>query len=412
MRNNPQRLAWTILLGSFFLCVALAVMTPLSMRWYVRNARTNQQISLDVHRAPLSLVRGGHGWPRSVSEDTDNIPPGSRITAPNAASGQLIIRAPQSQDAAPVATVQLYDDTELVLSSARSPRFAASHLPHTVALRMGAGRVRINVFGDNDRPRVVEVHTAQGLVTLKEGSYEIKINATTDVTVRYGQADVVSESGDSLSLGPRERALLSVDDVSGPLPAARNLVRNGNFEEPLETGWESYEEQTDPELPPGRVEIVTVPVDGEERDVVEFHRDAVNHAEVGITQEINYDVRDFASLELYMAVNIVSQNILGFGGCGSLGSECPIIVRIDYKDIHGADRDWLRGFYVGQPAEDWPLKEWHERLEAGAWHPYSSPNLMQELSENPPALIQSLTVYASGHSFDAMVTEIELLAQE
>jgi hypothetical protein len=37
---------------------------------------------------------------------------------------------------------------------------------------------------------------------------------------------------------------------------------------------------------------------------------------------------------------------------------------------------------------------------------------MEELGTTPPALVQEVTIYASGHSFDAMVTEIELLAQE
>jgi hypothetical protein len=277
---------------------------------------------------------------------------------------------------------------------------------------MEAGRVRVNVFGSNDRSTIVEVHTAQGLVALREGSYEVKINSTTEATVRYGQADVISRSGDTLSLGPRERALLHTDSVDGPLPAARNLVVNGDFRDPLENEWDIYDEQTDPQLPPGEVQIVTKLVGNEEKAVAEFYRDAVNHAEVGITQEINYDVRDFASLELHMTVNIVSQNILGFGGCGYLGSECPIIVRIDYKDIHGTDREWLHGFYTGSPAEDWPLNWWSEKLEAGTWQPYNSGNLMQELDGTPPALIQSVTIHASGHSFDAMVTEMELLAQE
>jgi hypothetical protein len=37
---------------------------------------------------------------------------------------------------------------------------------------------------------------------------------------------------------------------------------------------------------------------------------------------------------------------------------------------------------------------------------------MEALADTPPALIKGLSVYASGHSFDAMVTEVELLAQE
>lgn len=412
MKDNPERLAWVILLSSFFVCVALGVTAPLGIRWYIRNAQMNQQVSLQVQRGPLSVVYAGRGRPRSVSEDSGDIPIGSRIRAPNATTGQLIIRAPQSRGGAPIATVQLYDETEFVVTSARSPRFAASHLPHNVALQMDAGRIRVNVFGGNDRSTLVQIGTAHGRITLREGSYEVKINSKTEATVRYGEAYVATESGQGGSLGPRERALLTSDSLDGPLPAARNLVVNGDFDQPLETGWDSYGRQTDPQQPAGRVQLVTSPVGNEEKTVVQFYRDAVNHAEVGITQQIGYDVRDFASLELQMGVNIVHQNILGFGGCGYLGSECPIIVRVNYRDIRGTDREWLHGFYIGEPAEDWLLNWWSEKLEVGTWHPFNSGNLMEELSDAPPALIQSLTIHASGHSFDAMVTEIELLAQE
>jgi hypothetical protein len=401
MRNNPERLAWITLLGSLFVCVTLSVMTPLGGRWFVRNSRVAQQVSLQIQRGPLSVVRGGRGRPVSVAEDSDNVLEGSRIRAPNATSGQLVIEAPQSEEVTPIATVQLYDETEIVLASARSPRFSTSSLPHEVVLEMEAGRMRIN-----------EVETADGSMTLQEGSYEVKINSETEVTVRYGQADVRSKAGDSLLLGPRERALLGANHVDGPLPAARNLIVNGSFVQPLDSGWSTYSQQADPKQPPGTVQVVAVLVGNEERPVAEFYRNAVNHAQVGIQQDINYDVRDFTSLELHMAVRIVSENILGLGGCGSMGSECPIIVRLEYKDIHGTDREWLKGFYVGEPADGWPIHGWHERLAPRTWQPYNSGNLMEALADTPPALIKGLSVYASGHSFDAMVTEVELLAQE
>ncbi len=412
MRNNLERSAWIILLSSFGLCVALGVMIPLGIRWYVRNAQMNQHVSLQVQRGPLSVVYGGRGRALSVSEDTRDLPEASRITAPNATSGRLVIEAPDPGTVAPIATVQLYDETECVLSLARSPRFSASPLPHRLTLKMEAGRVRVNVYGTLDRSTIVEVQTPQGSITLTEGSYEVKINAESEATVRYGQAVVVGDSGDESSLGPGERAILRSDGIDGPLPAARNLVANGDFQDPLESGWQTYNRQTDPQQSPGRIELVTSVVDNEETTAVNFYRDAVNHAELGITQAINYDVRDFASLELQMAVNIAYQNILGFGGCGYLGSECPIIVRINYRDIHGADREWLHGFYTGRPAEDWLLNYWAESVEIGTWQAYSSGNLMEELAGTPPAVIQSLTVHASGHSFDALVTEVELLAQE
>jgi len=412
MRSSPEKLAWVVLLGSFFVCVAMAVMTPLSARWYVRNATATQDMSLQIHRGPLSVVRGGRGRPVSYADDTDEVLEGSRITAPNGGSGQILIQPADGGGPAPIATVQLYDETELVLASARSPRFGSSPLPHHVNLEMETGRVRINVFGRSGRPTLVDVETAHGSVTLREGSYEVKINSVTEATVRYGEAELTNQAGDRLTLGPRERSLMGTQVIDGPLPAARNLVENGSFQEPLEEGWETYTEQADPTQPSGRVEITVATMGNEERRVAEFYRNAVNHAEVGIRQEIGYDVRDFSSVELYMAVRIVSENILGLGGCGSMGSECPIIVRLDYKDIHGNDHDWVHGLYIGDPADGWPIHGWHERVEPGVWQPYSTGNLMEALSEMPPALIKSVRIYASGHSFHAQVTEVELLAQE
>ena len=130
------------------------------------------------------------------------------------------------------------------------------------------------------------------------------------------------------------------------------------------------------------------------------------------SQEINYDVRDFSFLQMHLDVRIISQNIAGFGGCGYLGTECPVIVRLDYKDIYGTDREWLHGFYRGEPAADWLINWWAEQLQSPNWQTYDSDNLMEELAATPPALIKSLTIYASGHSFHALVTEVELLAQE
>jgi hypothetical protein len=146
--------------------------------------------------------------------------------------------------------------------------------------------------------------------------------------------------------------------------------------------------------------------------VVRFFRDGVNHAEVGVVQDIGYDIRDFSLLELHMAVRIESQDIAGFGGCGFLSSECPVIVEIDYRDVLGTDREWRHGFYTGEPAEGWPLYPWTVEIPAGTWRTFDSGNLMVELADTPPAVIQRVIVYASGHSFTAMVTELELMAQE
>jgi hypothetical protein len=404
MRKNPERLAWVVLLASFFVCIGLIVAVPLGARAFALFSQAQQNVSLEVHRGPLRVTWGGRGEPIAIAEQRDDIPERTVVTT-DLTEGRLVMHAPQ-KDSPVVASVQLYNNTGVVLSSARSPRFSVSQLPHHIALEVLSGRVRINVANTEDRPTTAEVQTSHGTMTLTEGSYEVKVNSTTEVTVRHGRAEICVDQ-QAITLAPNQRVILSDGKVSEPLPAVRNLVTNGDFQAEL-NDWATYSRQADPEQPAGNIGIVS----NEGRRVVDFYRDGSNHAEVGIRQEINYDVRDFASLELHLAVRVISEDIGGFGGCGSLGSECPIIVRIDYRDIYGSESESLHGFYIGEPQDGWLTYEWAEPMQEGNWRTYDSGNLMEELADTPPALIKSLTIYASGHSFHAMVTEVELLAQE
>ncbi|HET90206.1 MAG TPA: hypothetical protein ENN99_05640 [Chloroflexi bacterium] len=407
MRENPERMAWVILLTSFFICVGLTIAVPLSIRHHALYAQVPQRATLEVQQAPLRVTLAGRGVPVAMDSEEDEIPEGT-ILATDATAGRLIVRVPHVENTV-IATVQLYDHTNITLLSLRSPRFAPSPLPHRVNLKVEAGRVRINAFNSENRFTVIEVQTPHGSATLTEGSYEVKVNDTdTQITVRNGQANVHNRGGDVVSLGPNKRVTIQDDQLSGPLDAARSLVINGDFEAPLDRGWTTYNRQTDPQQPPGNISIIT----DAGREAIDFYRAGSNHAEMGIRQEINQDVRDFASLQLHMDVRIVSQDISGFGGCGYLGTECPIIVRLAYKDIYGTDREWLHGFYSGEPASDWQINWWAEQIPPGNWQTYDSANLMTELADFPPALVKSLSIYASGHNFHAMVTEIELLAQE
>jgi hypothetical protein len=409
MRSNPERLAWAVLLLSFSTCLLLAVALPVGVRAYVFRAEVVQSVNLEVQRAPLRVTLAGRGVPVAIAENRSEIPERTTVTTDSTA-GQLVTVAPGQGDQV-VTRAQIYDNTEVTLQAARSPRFSASSAPHDVVLAVHTGRVRIGVLDTRERVTVVTVHTPHGEVTLSQGSYEVKVvPSRVEVTVRDGTARITNNGDEVLSLGPAERAFVADGQLVGPLPGARNLVFNGDFRLPLgpDSGWVTYDTQTDPAQPAPEISIVAE----EGRNAADFVRDGSNHAEVGIVQEINYDVRDFTFLELHLATRIDYQDIAGFGGCGYLSSECPIIAVINYKDIHGTDQEWRHGFYTGEPAPEWLLYPWTEQIQTGTWQTFDSGNLMEELSDAPPALVQRLTIYASGHTFRALVTEVELLAQE
>jgi len=405
MRDNPERLAWFVVLASFFICVSTAVAVPLGIRRFIRYSTVNQEVILYVQRPPVRVTLAGRGEPIAINAQR-TIPKQTSV-ATDETEGRLVFQELNS-DQTVLATVQIYDHTEVTFREARSPRFSSSALPHHMKLDLQSGRLRISIPGDPIRPIIATIHTSQGDVTLVEGNYEVKVNTIgTDVTVRSGRATIEQTEGSSVSVGPSQRA--SIDEngrVNGPMTAARNLIKDGDFQTPLSDSWTTYSEQK--ENPPPTVEIVAE----ESAHVASFNRMGSNHAEVGIYQDINHDVRDFTYLELRLGVQIVYERIAGFGGCGTLSSECPIMVRIDYKDIHGTDREWLQGFYIDKPAADWLIYPWTQQLPARSWQAYDSGNLMELWQDNPPAIIKRVTIYASGHSFHALVTDLELLAEE
>ncbi len=412
MRSNPERLAWAILLTAFFICIGLAVAIPLGIRSYILYSTVAQRVTLEVQRPPLSVTLAGRGLPVSVAERLDEVAEQTIVDTDNTA-GRLVMRSPRGT-AAVIATVQLYDDTTLALTRVRTPRFSISDLPHQVALALRAGRVRVNVYDDAERATVVTVQTPYGPASLTDGSYDLRVNgAEAEITVRDGTARI---GGDEvqMELHGGERALITANYLLGPLPAPPNLIVNGDFRLPLSDGWESYHEEI--EEPPGNVEVVT----DEGREVAVFSRTGRNHAEVGLRQEINYDVQHFTALELRLDVRVGEHNV---PVCGTKGSECPVMVRLVYLDADGVEREWLQGFYwlpdsstPGNPlvCVTCSTRNEHIRVPKDAWYPYVSPNLVPLLSQDgrAPSVIESIAIYASGHTYRSAVAEVELIGQE
>jgi hypothetical protein len=397
-------------LASFFTCVSLVIGTPLGIRYYILHARTPQSVTLEVQRGPLRVTLAGRGEPIAIAEKRDGIPQSTTV-ATDFTSGRLVLRAPRT-DGPIIAAVQLYDNTEIVLSSARSPRYPVSRLPHEIVLELRAGHVRIHIFDDGNRPTIATVRTPYGSVALVEGSYEVEVNAArAQVTVHAGQAEI---SGLNTLLEPAERAIMDAEGNNGPQPAAPNLVTDGDFVSPLEGIWSAYNKIDDPSEPAGEVQTATV----EAIPAVIISRQGQGHAETGITQELNADVSSLRTLQLHLLLRVEEQDV---PVCGSLGSECPVMVRIDYVDANGADQEWTQGFYwLPDPNMVNPTAcstcsthNEHHQVPLDTWYAYLSPNLILQLSQGgqPPRLIKSIAIYASGHTYRATVAEVELIGQ-
>jgi hypothetical protein len=93
---------------------------------------------------------------------------------------------------------------------------------------------------------------------------------------------------------------------------------------------------------------------------------------------------------------------------GSLGSEFPIIVRINYSDPSGAAQNRIWGYYA-TPLADGSVPPNGTLVEPGVWKPL---NVQLRDLVPQPLRIESIEVYASGHGYRARITNVAIVGDE
>jgi hypothetical protein len=403
MQNNPERLAWTMLLLAFITFCVMAVAVPLGVRWYLRNAMTNEVTAVTSVRGTVLAETRKASLPIPITDgSTAEVEETTRIATDSTSQAILTF----FNDS----TLTLYGETSVRLLRTRSPRFGWGRRPDTIVVELEQGRVRAAATSNSDL--LFEVHSPQAVMSLGEGSFSIAVDDDgTQITARLGQAQLAS-ADEVVRLTTGERSMIHPGEApSSPLPAEQNLLVNGDFSEPLDGVWEVYEVEPSSNVLTTTAEIVEIG----NRRALEFSSLGQDnlHSEVGVVQEVNKSVQDFDSLRVHLDVSLDRQSL---PGGGTLGSEFPIMVHLAYKDVNDNDRDWYHGFYYTPPPENWLLYNTpdnsSERIARYLWYPFESVNLLNSLGETKPVYIKSIRLYASGWIYQARIADVAVLAQE
>lgn len=401
-RQNPERVAWLVLSVNFVLCCLLAIGVPLGVRSYVLNATRPIQSYVTATMGTVQLFPPGVDEPSAVTDRRAVAERGRIVTDANARS--LLTSFVGDPSSPLLATVQLYQDTDLRLMTARAPRFVWSPNAIQLSIDLQKGRVAVSTQDAGERPLHVQLRTPHASITFGSGAYDISVEGeTTLVRTRVGAAQVLAANRQvTVSTGER------VSVVAGrppelPVPTALNLVLNGKLEGRLSPPWQEVV-KVGAGLTPGKItqEIV------DQRPVVRFSRRTEDgaHNEVGLKQDINRDVQGYDLMTLRLDLKLLYQSV---PGGGYLASEYPVMVDIAYTDIYGKDLHWYQGFYyMDLPRESTWTPPTGEKVVQFIWYPYESPNLFYALRETRPARINSITVFASGHDYESLVADIAL----
>lgn len=406
VRENPERLAWIVLLVSFAIFVALLIAVPISFRYFIEISTVKQHAVLDPTQGTILLYPPRSLEPIAITELRDQVAEGSIVEAGDSPTQATVRLINENNSDRSLGSIQLFSGTRLRIDQMRSPMFDMSSAPYRARLTVDKGQLRVFTNSGEQRPVSVSIATPHGEVDLQAGSYQIAVTeGQTAITVSAGEA--ILHKGEHLPVVVASglRAWMTADAlIDAPIAASENLLRNGNFTESMRDSWESYVIAQN--VTPGRVSIM----EREGRRVAYFVRQGEDNVptEVGIRQLIGKDVNVYDKLVLQLDVKLLFQSL---SGAGYLSSEYPLRVEINYTDIYGKQLSWGHGFYYRDPEnENWKIVN-GEKIPPFNWYTYRSPNLMELLKETRPARIDSIRIYASGWNYQSMVSEVFLVAE-
>jgi hypothetical protein len=300
--------------------------------------------------------------------------------------------------------VKLMGNTRIELSLLRVGKFNPDHT--RLVLGMIEGAAHFTIAGKLPYGREVILNTPHGKVSLSKGEYLVWVQDDgTRVSSYVGQAKAGVDD-QAVRIRDGQRALLPPDGFPrGPFPLDENLLKNGDFSRQF-GGWTMLDKYE-----PGRPDVggtrrlVDETIAGRRVQAMQIIRDTDKdtHNETGITQEINRDVSAYRDLAVTAWIKINSASL---SGGGYLGSEYPVMFRVNYTDERGGRPGWTHGFYFANP-ENRPTDN-GEIIAQGEWFPF-----LGRLTDLPdrPVYIKSIEVLSAGHDFDAEIADIRVIAK-
>lgn len=389
--RSRQRLAWAVLWLSFATFCGLILAVVLGARWYRDIALSPRSATLEINAGTV-LYQSEQAVRETTASDRMRLQDGDRIRT--TADGRALISLPDGSN------VQLWPDSQVQIRQLRSSTYTDNRA--ILLISLFGGHVRAEVAVPTTLERRFEIQAPQARALLREGSYRVETTANgTELAVRTGSASV-SALDQTVEVIRGERTVVAPNgQPTLPVPAVRNLIRNGDFARGFE-GWQQGSRNEEDRIP---AQVNLSQEDG--RYVVRLRRQGSNqHAEGFLQQAIGKDVTDDSVLRIAMDVKVVSQTL---SGGGWRGSEYPLLVRLRYRDAYGSENTLVRGLYLQNP-DGLPTTN-GVPVPQGQWLPLTL-DLFDEKTASPrPAYLLWLEVESSGWDYEAFVTGIQVLAE-
>jgi hypothetical protein len=421
-RIDPQRMAWGVLLISFAVFCMICVISGVGVNYFLFSSSVPMETTVQVAKGTV-VVTGRAVVQQFELTNNDEL----RTDAQTQAT--IFFRDSQNNGRL-IASVTMRGNTSFTLWRALRPRFNWGNDSYNIDLQNVLGNVDVFVPKGLERDLRLTIRSPQGvLVDLGEsGQYSVSVSDTqTRVVNREGQVSLVpANSNEGRAIPMDTQGLIANENPAEVILTATlaNLLQNSNFQDifpspedsniGIAEAWGCTNSTAN--LPRGRYQAEMQ--DG--RSLLRLLRsDSAEIITNGETRCGSYfpgaglDVTGMSTLVLRATFNIQYQSL---NACGQTGSECPLMLRVDYRDENGLGQRWFHGFYATlNPQLNYPLScdscaSEHEQVNEKVWYTYDSGNWFNLFPPGKrPVAISNVQFYASGHQYDVYVGEVALL---
>ncbi len=421
MGRSPERLAWAVLSAALLTCCALAVGVPMAGLAFYNAATVEAGINVRLQAGQMSVWRPNQSDrdpPSVVSLDGYDIGEGSLIALSADSAGLLALFDPRADSPRTLLTAQLYANARLRVERARLSRFPGSTAQDEYILRLSEGRAQVSIPQTERRFTLRLVSDYATAWTTAAGSYVAEINGESlRLHVVDGSATVMNRDSDlAVNLNAGQRTVATRSSLAGVLPPPRSLVRNGQFASPLQPAWAIEARTAQPDAALGIIRIAEQTAGG----ALMLERLGVNlgWGRTGIVQTLDARVDGARDLRLVVDFAILFQEL---PVCASLGSECPLLVAIAWRDDQENSREWIQGFYaVGAPQMSAGAVLLPDTILANPQRKHVKVPLAQRVRWETDNLlpylpnirtIESVKIYAEGHAVQTQLFAVALLME-
>jgi hypothetical protein len=420
-RTDPQRLAWGVLLVAFAIFCAICVVTGVGVNYLLFQWPMPMDAVLSVGRGTVGIT--GSGNSSYLRNDITTLSQNTNIST-DPSSQAVISFLDASADNRVIAVMTVRNNSALSLSRSVRPRFDWSTNGYLIELAEADGQFDVQIMPGIQRPVRMTLLTQQNtLIDLDaSGRYIIDVSdAGTSVYNRDGSAKLFLQQFRSGLVIPQGGHGVASGDTVQLAPSYTDLLANGDFRDlnatgtqQLLAGWFCSNGPNDNPRGSYRSQMV----EGTMTLRLERFDNATSHGSTSCLQSFGQglDLSGYSHLALRMRFMIHAQSL---SVCGNEGSECPLMLRMDYVDETGEPKIWYHGFYAsGESQLELPLRcdscpQEHESINPRMWYTYDSGNLLNlfPVNQKPISMI-NLWFYASGHQYDVQVADVALLAAD